>query len=59
MHEYIMGQSEIGIDIDLDPDTPWWETLLKILAVVAAGIAIIALILTLPRVSPCSYLDRN
>lgn len=42
-----MGQSEIGIDVDLDPDSPWWETLLKVLAVIAVGVAIIALIATL------------
>lgn len=47
MHEVIMGQSEIGIDVDLDPDTPWWQTLLKVLAVIVAGVAIIALIVTL------------
>lgn len=41
-----MGQSEIGIDVDLDPDTPWWQTLLKVLLVVAAAVAVVALIVT-------------
>lgn len=45
-----MGQSEIGINVDLDPDTPWWQTALKILAAVAVGIAIIALCIAFPGV---------
>ena len=44
MHEVIMGQSEIGIDVDLDPDNPWWQTLLKVLLVIAAAVAVVALI---------------
>lgn len=50
MHEVIMGQSEVGINVDLDPETPWWQTLLKILAAVAVGIAAIALFIFAPGV---------
>ena len=52
----VMGQSEIGIDVDLDPDTPWWQTLLKVLAVVAAGVAIIAIIIA---TRSCSSSDSS
>lgn len=51
MHEVIMGQSEIGIDVDLDPDAPWWQTLLKVLLVVAAAVAAVALLVSFTGVT--------
>ena len=48
MHDFIMGQSEVGIHIDLDPDTPWYETFLKILAAAVVAIGIIALFIFAP-----------
>lgn len=49
-----MGQSEIGINVDLDPNTPWWETLVKILAVVIVGIGIITFFILNPRLVNCN-----
>lgn len=46
MHEVIMGQSEIGINIDLD--NTWWEKILGIVAAIVVGIAIIALFIAAP-----------
>lgn len=46
-----MGQSEIGIDVDLDPDTPWWQTLLTILAVIAVAVAVVALVVSFTSVT--------
>lgn len=42
LHSNIMGQSEIGFNIDLDEKDPWWKTLVVILIAVVAAIAIIA-----------------
>lgn len=50
MHKVIMGQSETGIQIDLDPETDWWDVLVKVLAAVAVGIAAIALFIFAPGV---------
>lgn len=45
-----MGQSETGIQVDLDPETDWWDVLVKVLAAVAVGIAAIALFIFAPGV---------
>lgn len=49
MHEVILEQSEIGIDVDLDPESEWWQTLLKVLAVIAVCVGAIIAILAVPR----------
>ncbi len=41
-----MGQSEIGISVDLDPGGDWWKLLVGVLAVIVAGVAIFALVST-------------
>ena len=42
LHSNIMGQSEIGFNIDLDQKDPWWKTLVVILVAVVAAIAVLA-----------------
>ena len=42
LHSNIMGQSEIGFNIDLDEKDPWWKTLVVILVAVVAAIAVLA-----------------
>ena len=49
LHDFIMGQSESGVNVDLDPDSPWYVTLFKVLGAIAVGIAAIALVIAVPR----------
>lgn len=46
MHEVIMGQSEIGINVDLEK--AWWENITAIVVAIIAGIAIVALFIFAP-----------
>lgn len=46
MHEVIMGQSEIGISVDLE--THWWENITAIVVAIIAGIALVALFMFAP-----------
>ena len=51
MHEVIMGQSEIGINVDLEK--AWWENITAIVVAIVAGIALVALFLFAPgAISP-------
>ncbi len=43
LHEAIMGQSEIGIQIDLG--SSWWEKIAGILLAIVVGIAVIGLLI--------------
>lgn len=49
-----MGQSEIGISVDLDPGGNWWKLLVGVLAVIVAGVAIFALVSLVPGRNRCN-----
>lgn len=60
LHDFIMGQSMSGINVDLEPDTPLLERILKIIGAVVVGIATVALIIAVPRIrSSTSYSDKS